>query len=586
MIDFMKVRDECFGNLSATNQVAVPSNAEKEQLGLAHFETVWETKTAIFNLQDEAMEITIHLCLPADFPLVLPVIFLSPGDYDNLKYLANVNEQREICLFNNEGVQPDYSRPEEILRECLKKARETLENGLSQKEHFDFEEEFNAYWEEKYDPADERISYLCMLSAAAAPETSIVPYYWLNEPFNGYFLVIHDGQPEALSLKDYFSGLSITFTEGNAFYLGTVRQLRPSFFFTNDRLWQLVQSQFPEKVKSFRKYLNGTYSYPRIVLFSRLVEGRHLYFGFLLNPLPPPSAGYRQESVRPFDVFIKFKKTEPLKRLCPDVLTTERLISRTTGEGSSGQAISLLVAGLGSIGSNLLPYLLSLDVRQISLVDPDILAIENINRHLLGFSDVGEYKVMALKNNLTDKNPLLTVEAFVESIIEMIRHNSAVLRQADYVVVAIGKDSIEDYIISQLKTGQIDRPTIIFWVEPFLIGGHCLTLVPNVPLTVPLREGNFYQFNVIAREEYTSPSRQFFFKESGCQTSYIPYGQKNITLFLSAIFPFIAQFIDSTNKRNCALTWRGNPEIQEQQNIRLSSFGSGMSPGQVSKTEL
>lgn len=50
-------------------------------------------------------------------------------------------------------------------------------------------------------------------------------------------------------------------------------------------------------------------------------------------------------------------------------------------------------------------------IGRFTLVDPDVLALENIGRHMLTRSDVGEPKVLGIKRMIHDLNPRAEVEA-------------------------------------------------------------------------------------------------------------------------------------------------------------------------------
>jgi len=63
-------------------------------------------------------------------------------------------------------------------------------------------------------------------------------------------------------------------------------------------------------------------------------------------------------------------------------------------------------------------------------------------------------------------------------------------------------------------------------------------------------------------------------KESGCQTSFVPYSHANIILFLSAIFPDLKKLMENEDKESKSLTWIGDLEHLKTLNIKTSKLGS------------
>lgn len=69
------------------------------------------------------------------------------------------------------------------------------------------------------------------------------------------------------------------------------------------------------------------------------------------------------------------------------------------------------VAGCGSFGSALADMLVRAGLGRIILIDPELLSIENVGRHVLTARDTGRPKVEALAERLLEINPGLHVDA-------------------------------------------------------------------------------------------------------------------------------------------------------------------------------
>jgi hypothetical protein len=71
----------------------------------------------------------------------------------------------------------------------------------------------------------------------------------------------------------------------------------------------------------------------------------------------------------------------------------------------------LAIIGCGSGGSALADMSARSGVGKFTLIDPDVLALENVGRHVLSRSDVGKPKVLGVKRVIEELNPQARVDA-------------------------------------------------------------------------------------------------------------------------------------------------------------------------------
>lgn len=74
----------------------------------------------------------------------------------------------------------------------------------------------------------------------------------------------------------------------------------------------------------------------------------------------------------------------------------------------------VLIVGLGSGGSALALMLARAGVGSFTLVDPDVLSLENVGRHMLSRKSVGQSKVKAMKRVIKEINPQAEVHALAQ----------------------------------------------------------------------------------------------------------------------------------------------------------------------------
>lgn len=115
--------------------------------------------------------------------------------------------------------------------------------------------------------------------------------------------------------------------------------------------------------------------------------------------------------------------------------TVTRLFSRNTGLLESGAMLEkrAVLVGCGSVGSLVAMELARSGVGKFVLCDTDTLEIHNICRHQCGFSDLGRYKVDAVKDKILDINPNAEVLTY-RSIIQRVPE--------DELLPLLGRDTI------------------------------------------------------------------------------------------------------------------------------------------------
>lgn len=103
---------------------------------------------------------------------------------------------------------------------------------------------------------------------------------------------------------------------------------------------------------------------------------------------------------------------------------------------------SVIVFGVGGVGSWCAESLVRSGIRKLSIVDSDRVCITNVNRQLMAtVKTVGQVKVEALKDRLLQINPLAEIDARQE-IFTAETAESFHIENFDYIVDAI--DSLKD----------------------------------------------------------------------------------------------------------------------------------------------
>jgi len=309
-------------------------------------------------------------------------------------------------------------------------------------------------------------------------------------------------------------------------------------------------------------------------------------FGWFHKSINTFVKGFRPGALKHFDVISTVQSNENVERITTDVFTKERLENRTSGMVDQNIEQTFLIAGVGSIGSNLIYFLNSMNSPSFKLIDNDEIKLENINRHLLGFEYIGYYKTKAIKEFLLKNNPIQKVSTKESSIVDIINNETDYVNEADYIFISIGKANIDNWICQSLKDRILKKPIFFIWVEPFLSGGHCIYLHPSNPEFEKFFDDDFFKFNVIDRIEYKLGNKNLSLREVGCQTTYIPYSGANVISFISTLFPFISSIIDYNKTESVAYTWLGNTSEVKKIGIKISDLYENKIIGAITEHKL
>jgi adenylyltransferase/sulfurtransferase len=148
--------------------------------------------------------------------------------------------------------------------------------------------------------------------------------------------------------------------------------------------------------------------------------------------------------------------------------------------GESGQqrlrAASVLVVGLGALGSPVALYLAAAGVGRLGLLDDQRVELSNLNRQLLySQADVGRYKAEAGRDRLLALDSSLRVEARIDTF----RPSNAEALLSGYDLVVDGTDAFETKFLLNDAAILLRRPLVhgaaLQW------GGQVMTVLPGGP---------------------------------------------------------------------------------------------------------
>jgi hypothetical protein len=323
-----------------------------------------------------------------------------------------------------------------------------------------------------------------------------------------------------------------------------------------------------------------------LVIFINSNNSSNEYYGWTYQNaeiLSRKKGGSRNISSKIDHLSNRINEKKYATRLTFDDISLNRLQLRTTGYTEAQK--SVVISGLGSVGSNLVFFLKNLPINKFNLIDKESLSSENIKRHLSGFSLLKNNKVDAVKIELKNTNPLIEVGTRIESVTTIIQTETGFINDCDFHIVAIGKTMIEEFILNAVIEEKLTKPTFIFWVEPFLASGQMLFIMPNdaVRALEFIKKEN-YDYSVLSNSE--NQQNKTYLIEGSCQTGYFPYSSSYLIQFLSSIFPYLKEHIANNDNISKVYSWIGDKELLNNKGLVITDFGANNNSYQLTINDL
>jgi hypothetical protein len=543
-------------------------NYNKRKVGLPDILDIWEIETEILDKLDIVKNIRFHLVFLPDFPLSFPKIFLAEKDFNDIKYIPHLQVDKLICVFQNNS-EPNVLRPEEVVEEALKRAKTVIEDGLNKKNEKDYSDEFEAYWNSNYSKKDIVNKSFLLLNEEPLKESFTL--LLLEKSVNQFHYIIHQNEGIAINFKSFLKDQRIRYNETTGYVIKELDFFeKPPYDKTNKEVFDAIKELNSAYYQEYISLINDKDS-PKLFLFSKEINSEIRYFGWFHSKAKLNINGFRAGSLNNYKALSTFQSNERINRITPEVYTNRRLIKRSAGNINVNKFKKFVLAGVGSIGSNLIHYLNSSLNPEFKLIDTDSLELENIARHYLGFKYLNWKKTIALKDFLTQFSPIQKVETREKSIIQIVQEEPEFINESDFLFIAIGESNIESWVADAVDKGLIIKPTFFVWVEPYLLGGHCIFINPqNNNYKKYFKKDGLFKFNVIG--DYKNEVLSL--KEAGCQSNYTPYSSNNIQLFLGFLNLEISKIIESNNPESKSFTWIGDKRIAKKMNIELSRYSA------------
>lgn len=504
------------------------------------------------SLNDGLRVIQLYVVVKEPISVYLPKIYIDEYSYEDIKYIPHINEDLSICIIEeNSNFLIEEDKYAEFIIELLGDAKKII-RGIDDVEYInkEFEREFQAYWDIAYSKRDKtKVLGLSLINVEGFNSLKGIRFI---DKFSAYDFLVYNDEDKFQLFDNYLKIKQIKYVEIEVFQID-YKNVIPPFGFSLKHSVDLST-----KNEEFRKRINKLSHNDFIVVFK---NNYNELFGWRYPFVNKRTNGYRIKTNWQY-LHSELAQNNNVERISFSNISPKRLDFRTSGKEVE-RSIKIGIVGLGSVGSNLLFYLLKYPISDFCLIDPDILKVENVFRNKFGFNYINNPKVNIAKYEILSKNPFINVLSFNRDVIDVLKSNPTVLEQFHYRFIIVGISRIEEYILKHLIDIESTKPIVLIWVEPYLASGQLVFLQPE-----DFEKGKDllknYPYHILKSGEDLS------MREGSCQTGYMPYSDLYLNMFLSAINNILHKIIlkNEINK-STIFTWIGDIDYIKNINLEL-----------------
>jgi molybdopterin-synthase adenylyltransferase len=516
---------------------------------------------------------------PEKFPNELPKF------YDKRNLFGTIPHKMPngfLCFTRSESLILDVRYPASILLNCLIKVIKLVEDGLKGINQKEFLDEFEVYWQNNL--------LLNIYAHIDTTNTKLRELNLWNKPVeNNNFIVIAAEKRDSLEKvisqifhievdkATKYRCLYIPLEEGT-FLLPPINEKKWDFGDLKNNIFSNLsegnRKEFTRLVNKPTKGVRANLEF--IIIGLPTPKGNVALFGYGMdgNVFDFKSRKNKNKLKRQLHPFISKPKGATLFKVNIERWHPNHLLNRTGGNTELMNK-HLLIAGTGSVGSEIAIRFAKAGVKKISLVDFDDLELENIHRNALGSDQVfglsekiGLYnkpKVWGLKEEINRKYPFTEVETHYKNIFTLFEEEEISKSEIDLFIVAIGSPNKEMMINKRLYNLPKPPPTIYTWVEPLGIGGHTLLTLNDERegcyqcLFKPSEESPIYN-----RSAFAEPFQDFSKSITGCGSVFTPYSFLDSERTAMLTVEAGIKVLIGSMKGNPLLSWKGENQLFEK----------------------
>ena len=504
-------------------------------------------------------KVTVDCELPEFFPYVFPIVRLSEESRKTFRGIPHIIKDNSLCLFNSADAQPNFLAPRELILSTLRKAEEVLRKGQSGENEDDFQVEILNYWGK-----DNRYDIRFFSPLPSNPSRIYVSY--AKDSFQPFYIATTN-KSDNESLFKHISYKDLETTPEKGIFIPLTSGFSSHDVSTEKKMWSVIEqrtsTQTKRKIIAELSSIDPHIQHFFIVSFPDQNQDNVLvaWRGSSMSRLD----GFRRGHISPF-LYWNMQQETGAQIIKASV--TPCMQPHLFYRGSYGYEFrfrSAAIVGCGSVGSHLAKMLSSMGTDKFLLIDKETLEVNNIARHVCGFSEVGLPKACALKLHLEQQNPNVYCDVYQQDAFSEVKRRSEEINQCDALFIAVGELPLEAYILNLAIQGIITVPIVITWVEPRCYAAHLVYIKQYECAFEKLvcRETMTYRDSVIC------DASEFVLHESGCQSGFVPYSGLDVQNYLSVCLHMLSRIGHQDSiQGNYHMIWIG--ELSEARRNKIT----------------
>lgn len=494
-----------------------------------------------------SLQIQLYIILDDNFPYDFPKVYIEQNCYEKIKHIPHVDTNQTICCFDSSRVSPNIFCKENIIVDLFFKAKNIIEAGINSKNTDDILDEYTAYWNK-----DVKTTDYFIIDELPKRFSLMYCYFSLKNR------IIHSNKN---GIKQFIENCGETYDDKclvRCVYIPLNNVI--SFIPQNAYQMNLAIKNNSDYFSEYASYTTKNYSKKCIVVFS-LPSNSKIICGFI-NPRIPQVNGYRKGHSPLLYAFSQNKHIE-YEKISVYNASQERLFARG-GNGLTSSNKKICIIGCGSVGSNIADAFSNCGINRFTLIDNEILTVDNIARHICGFQHIGMTKTEAVKDIISAHNPNIICDLKQENANKVLEKHIELFELCDLIISTTASSTLEYHLISKFNEGKINKPVVIMWVEPYSVCGHAIIL--NKPQDV---FNELFDEKLSFIESVVANPDQYLKREAGCQSTYMPYSGLNVKIFVST---FVKEYISGSfeSDKNYHFIWAG--DIENSNGVEINEY--------------
>jgi len=370
----------------------------------------------------------------------------------------NLEEYGILCLLAG-GASTSAERVESVVMELLGEARDLINGWQSGTALERFEDEFQSYWN-RWPQNIEKFVSLCSTDGASRWVCSFAE--------RNFTIVAEDEQTLRSWVQNYFTPDSEV-TLQSIPLIRLPRPLRPKEFPRSvAHLFTLLKAD-AVATQMLKDLMRANPDQQKGVLLSFPGRRGAGFAGLILPCNQKKVKGFRKGH------FPEHHNLSPVTGASVTRCDFSWVHGRDQNPSTAILANkTVVVLGVGSLGSGVAEILAKMGVGKLVLVDPEEMATENSSRHTLGVRSASKFKAMEQALNLSKRFPHLQFEPHPVRWELCYQKNPAIFTSADLIVSTIGEWAAESSL-NTLASSSAEFPTVLFgWLEEHAAAGHAI----------------------------------------------------------------------------------------------------------------